>query len=122
MAQDTVDAVVDCKDVGQKRSPSIEVLNCEMPDRYQKDRGKRVLRSLLNRLRLRRTASVDISQPDPSYKVAYLGNVVTGWAKGKRVSFILKITLEEIDTLLNFLGLDFVYLFTKLFLFDKKRN
>ncbi|KAB0800568.1 hypothetical protein PPYR_06308 [Photinus pyralis] len=81
MAQDTVDATLECQNVGQRRA-SIEVLSCEMPDRYRKDRGKRVLRTLLNRLRLRRSASVDISEPDPSFKVAYLGNVVTGWAKG----------------------------------------
>ncbi|KAK5646224.1 hypothetical protein RI129_004688 [Pyrocoelia pectoralis] len=81
MAQDTVDATLACENVGQK-PVAIEVLNCEMPDRYRKDRGKRVLRSLLNRLRLRRSASIDISEPDPSFKVAYLGNVVTGWAKG----------------------------------------
>lgn len=81
MAQDNVDATIPSKDLGQRRL-SIEVLNCEMPDKYRKDRGKRVLRTLLNRLRLRRSASVDISDPDPSFKVAYLGNVVTGWAKG----------------------------------------
>ncbi|CAH3864150.1 unnamed protein product [Pieris brassicae] len=32
---------------------------------------------------LRRTNSVRISEPDPVYKVAYLGNVLTGWARGK---------------------------------------
>ncbi|CAF4896178.1 unnamed protein product [Pieris macdunnoughi] len=31
---------------------------------------------------LRRTNSVRISEPDPVYKVAYLGNVLTGWARG----------------------------------------
>ncbi|KAF5295058.1 hypothetical protein FQR65_LT10611 [Abscondita terminalis] len=81
MAQDNVDASMPCRDLRQRRV-SIEVLNCEMPDKLKKDRGKRVLRILLNRLRLRRSASVDISDPDPSFKVAYLGNVVTGWAKG----------------------------------------
>lgn len=34
---------------------------------------------------LRRTNSVRISDPDPVYKVAYLGNVLTGWARGKSV-------------------------------------
>ncbi|XP_017007356.3 uncharacterized protein [Drosophila takahashii] len=29
----------------------------------------------------RRTHSVDISTPDPEFKVSYLGNVLTGWAK-----------------------------------------
>ncbi|XP_032514326.2 uncharacterized protein LOC116767882 [Danaus plexippus] len=32
---------------------------------------------------LRRTNSVRISEPDPVYKVAYLGNVLTGWARGE---------------------------------------
>lgn len=34
---------------------------------------------------LRRSNSVKISEPDPVYKVAYLGNVLTGWARGKRL-------------------------------------
>ncbi|GJQ81196.1 hypothetical protein Trydic_g5753, partial [Trypoxylus dichotomus] len=70
------------KTEGPKRVPSIEALNSEMPGRgYQKDRGKRALRMFFNRLRLRKCASADITEPDPTYKVAYLGNVVTGWAK-----------------------------------------
>ncbi|XP_030040078.2 uncharacterized protein LOC115455593 [Manduca sexta] len=32
---------------------------------------------------LRRSNSVRISDPDPVYKVAYLGNVPTGWARGE---------------------------------------
>lgn len=32
---------------------------------------------------LRRSNSVRISDPDPVYKVAYLGNVLTGWARGE---------------------------------------
>ncbi|KAH8369240.1 hypothetical protein KR009_005193 [Drosophila setifemur] len=31
----------------------------------------------------KRTHSVDISMPDPEFKVSYLGNVLTGWAKGE---------------------------------------
>lgn len=31
----------------------------------------------------RRSNSVEISTPDPEYKVFYLGNVLTGWAKGE---------------------------------------
>lgn len=37
----------------------------------------------LGKLWWKRTHSVDISTPDPEYKVSYLGNVLTGWAKGK---------------------------------------
>lgn len=37
---------------------------------------------------LRRTNSVRISDPDPVFKVAYLGNVLTGWARGKNSYFL----------------------------------
>lgn len=50
-------------------------------------RTLRAIRSLtkgIGKLLRRRTDSVDISPPDPEYKVSYLGNVLTGWAKGKR--------------------------------------
>lgn len=43
---------------------------------------------------LRRTNSVRISEPDPMYKVAYLGNVLTGWARGKCVLFLILISLQ----------------------------
>lgn len=42
---------------------------------------------------LRRSNSVRISDPDPVYKVAYLGNVLTGWARGK-------ITLSQLELFL----------------------
>ncbi|XP_017784797.1 PREDICTED: uncharacterized protein LOC108568307 [Nicrophorus vespilloides] len=85
MTEDTVDApILLVPSKPPKKMPSIEALNSEMPGRiYHKERGKRVLKSFLNRLRLKRCASATISQPDPTYKVAYLGNVVTGWAKGE---------------------------------------
>ncbi|CAH0556456.1 unnamed protein product [Brassicogethes aeneus] len=41
-----------------------------------------IFKTFLNRLRLKKYASATISKPDPTYKVAYLGNVITGWAKG----------------------------------------
>ncbi|KAJ8956842.1 hypothetical protein NQ318_014256 [Aromia moschata] len=87
MAQDTVDAAVFADSVNKakvKKVPSIETLNSEMPTKeLRKDRGKRVFKSLLNKLRCKKYASATISKPDPTYRVAYLGNVVTGWAKGK---------------------------------------
>lgn len=51
----------------------------------EKDLGGRAFRSLTKSLgRLwRRSHSVEISPPDPEYKVLYLGNVLTGWAKGE---------------------------------------
>lgn len=93
MAQDTVDASIYCKAVNnnnhlkQQKVPSLEALNSEISG-YSKLKGKKVFRCLINRLRLRKSASADISKPDPTYKVAYLGNVITGWAKGKTDSFI----------------------------------
>ncbi|XP_064212990.1 protein FAM43A [Tribolium castaneum] len=79
--EDIVDSVFVTKTV--KKVPSIEALNSEMPGKnLQKERGRKMLKTLLNRLRLRKSASVTISLPDPTYRVAYLGNVVTGWAKG----------------------------------------
>lgn len=37
----------------------------------------------IGRLFWKKSYSVSISEPDPEFKVAYLGNVLTGWAKGK---------------------------------------
>lgn len=51
-----------------------------------KDMGIRAFRSIskgLGRLLWRKSHSVDISAPDPEFKVSYLGNVLTGWAKGE---------------------------------------
>uniref|UniRef100_A0A1B0ESS0 PID domain-containing protein n=1 Tax=Lutzomyia longipalpis TaxID=7200 RepID=A0A1B0ESS0_LUTLO len=53
---------------------------------HDRDISARALRSLtkgLGKLLRRRTDSVNISTPDPEYKVSYLGNVLTGWAKGE---------------------------------------
>lgn len=79
---DVIDSVIaSCRK--NNKVPSIETLNSEMPLReYRKDGGRRLLKTLFNRLRLRKAASANISEPDPTFKVAYLGNVVTGWAKG----------------------------------------
>jgi hypothetical protein len=49
-----------------------------------KDFRQRTLRSLkLSLGKLWKRRSVTITEYDPTYKVAYLGNVLTGWAKGK---------------------------------------
>lgn len=48
--------------------------------------GPRAIRSItrgLGRLLRRNSHSIEISRPDPEYKVSYLGNVLTGWAKGE---------------------------------------
>lgn len=41
----------------------------------------------LGKLLRRNYSSVAISAPDPEYKVLYLGNVLTGWAKGEFFQF-----------------------------------
>lgn len=84
--QDTVDcAILPPKSPADlKQVPSIETLNSEMPRKeLQKDRGKRAFKCLLNILRMKKYGSATISKPDPVYRVAYLGNVITGWAKGE---------------------------------------
>ncbi|XP_030748224.1 uncharacterized protein LOC115876554 [Sitophilus oryzae] len=48
----------------------------------QKGKRKNTLRYIFNRIRLKRYGSITISRPDSTYRVSYLGNVVTGWAKG----------------------------------------
>lgn len=56
------------------------------PNGTSKEFGQRTLRSLkrgLGRLWRRHRGNVSITEYDPSYKVAYLGNVLTGWAKGE---------------------------------------
>ncbi|XP_014203343.1 uncharacterized protein LOC106635734 [Copidosoma floridanum] len=48
--------------------------------------GSRTLRSLkrgLGKLWRRHRGNASITEYDPTYKVAYLGNVLTGWAKGE---------------------------------------
>lgn len=37
----------------------------------------------MNLKKLWRKKSVTITEYDPTYKVVYLGNVLTGWAKGE---------------------------------------
>ncbi|VEN52386.1 unnamed protein product [Callosobruchus maculatus] len=87
MAQDTTDSAprVPCTNSGLKRvSCSIETLHSEMHSKEMtRERGKRAIKRLLNVIRLKKYACATISRPDPTYKVAYLGNVITGWAKGE---------------------------------------
>lgn len=52
----------------------------------EKDISVKALRTIsrgLGKLWWKRTHSVEISTPDPEFKVSYLGNVLTGWAKGE---------------------------------------
>lgn len=59
------------------------------------DLGTRTLKIIskgLGRFFWKKSYSVDISEPDPEFKVSYLGNVLTGWAKGT-FSFLLNFNI-----------------------------
>lgn len=65
-------------------SRSVESPELHNGSENNKDFKMKTFRTLskgLGRL-LKRHSSINISEPDPVYKVAYLGNVLTGWAKG----------------------------------------
>ncbi|XP_012539858.1 uncharacterized protein LOC105838677 [Monomorium pharaonis] len=66
--------------------PIDETDGTAQPASASKEFGQRTLRSLkrgLGRLWRRHRGNASITEYDPSYKVAYLGNVLTGWAKGE---------------------------------------
>lgn len=54
----------------------------EMPCKVLQKEKRKTFKYLFNRIRLKNCASATISKPHSTYFVAYLGNVVTGWAKG----------------------------------------
>lgn len=63
--------------------------------------GNRTLRSLkrgLGKLWRRHRGNASITEYDPCYKVAYLGNVLTGWAKGELLflDFLAKVDVLRI--------------------------
>ncbi|KAH1001967.1 hypothetical protein HUJ04_005919 [Dendroctonus ponderosae] len=55
----------------------------KMPRKAIQKERKRTFKYVFDKIRLRKCASATISKPFPTYHVAYLGNVVTGWAKGE---------------------------------------
>lgn len=58
------------------------------------DLGTKAFRTIskgIGKLWWKRSHSVEISSPDPEYKVSYLGNVLTGWAKGEFTFFSLHL-------------------------------
>lgn len=65
----------------------VATLNLEsLQNDNNKDLSAKAFRTIsrgLGKLWWKRTHSVDISNPDPEFKVSYLGNVLTGWAKGE---------------------------------------
>lgn len=56
---------------------------CYVNDSETKAKAIRSITRGLGRLWRRNSHTIEISRPDPEYKVSYLGNVLTGWAKGK---------------------------------------
>lgn len=72
-------------------------------DNSNKDFRERTLRSLKQGLgRLWKRRSVTITEYDPSYKVVYLGNVLTGWAKGKVLLHTIRFVLKPFVNIANF--------------------
>ncbi|CAH1128390.1 unnamed protein product [Ceutorhynchus assimilis] len=65
----------------EKFMKKIPLLN-DMPRKALTKENKRTFKNVFNKIRLRKCASATISKPFPTYHVAYLGNVITGWAKG----------------------------------------
>jgi len=61
---------------------SLELGSAPMEKPVNKNAIKSITKGLGKLLR-RNHSSVEISPPDPEYKVLYLGNVLTGWAKGE---------------------------------------
>lgn len=61
---------------------SLELGSSPMEKPVNKNAIKSITKGLGKLLR-RNHSSVEISPPDPEYKVLYLGNVLTGWAKGE---------------------------------------
>lgn len=75
------------KTMGDVVADSIDETDDAMqPIGVSKEFGQKTLRSLkrgLGRLWRRHRGNASITEYDPCYKVAYLGNVLTGWAKGE---------------------------------------
>ena len=49
------------------------------------DSGEKKSRGLGGKISFWKRKSASITEYDPTYRVIYLGNVLTGWAKGKRI-------------------------------------
>jgi hypothetical protein len=48
--------------------------------------GRQPAKTLGGRISFWKRKSANITDYDPTYRVVYLGNVLTGWAKGERIS------------------------------------
>lgn len=75
-----IEQTIDCKNGNDNNNfCKANKLVCD-----EKDISGRALRTLSKSIGKlwRRSHSIEISTPDPEYKVLYLGNVLTGWAKG----------------------------------------
>ncbi|XP_052866702.1 uncharacterized protein LOC128272859 [Anopheles cruzii] len=69
--------------VGEEAADELQIGDaCYVNDSESSARAIKSITRGLGRLLRRNCHSIDISRPDPEYKVSYLGNVLTGWAKG----------------------------------------
>ncbi|XP_037946680.1 uncharacterized protein LOC119678740 [Teleopsis dalmanni] len=85
VANGVITLTTDSRDLfGGSRNELVSVTHVQ-EDRNE-DLGAKAFRTIsrgLGKLWFKRTHSVEISSPDPEFKVSYLGNVLTGWAKGE---------------------------------------
>uniref|UniRef100_A0A2M4CGX5 PID domain-containing protein n=1 Tax=Anopheles darlingi TaxID=43151 RepID=A0A2M4CGX5_ANODA len=71
------------EDVANASSTDLQIGDsCYVNDSESSAKAIKSITRGLGRLLRRNCHSIDISRPDPEYKVSYLGNVLTGWAKG----------------------------------------
>ncbi|XP_050308913.1 protein FAM43A [Anthonomus grandis grandis] len=56
---------------------------CNEPRKSIQKEKKKSFKYMFSKIRLKKCVSATISKPFPTYHVAYLGNVITGWAKGE---------------------------------------
>lgn len=71
----------------------------ETDDLDFKERTMHTLRVGIRKIWKRGSAT--ITEADPTYKVAYLGNVLTGWAKGTTLKKKYGAKLDFIDSKFN---------------------
>ena len=60
--------------------------------------GARRTRDLRNKISFWKRKSASITDYDPQYRVTYLGNVLTGWAKGESIPlFLITFQIDSIS-------------------------
>ena len=68
--------------------PSLRLRSGSQDRHKMEEAGERKSRSLGGKISFWKRKSAQITDYDPTYRVIYLGNVLTGWAKGNPLKFI----------------------------------